>query len=61
MNSIGLPKIGVHRRKFMLESLVNIAFNIIEKTNGLNALIVKCGGLPETVAEICELTGAQAV
>lgn len=51
----------MHRRKFLLESLVNISFNLIEKSGGLNALIVRCGQLSKTVLEVCELTGASAV
>jgi len=61
MNSVGFPKVGVHRRKFLLESLVNISYNILEKTNGLNSLIVRCGQLSDCVREICDLTGARAV
>jgi len=61
MNSVGFPKVGVHRRKFLLESLVNISFNVIEKSNGLNSLIVRCGKLSDCVQEVCELTGARAV
>ena len=51
LNSLGMPIVGVHRRKFLLESLINLNFNIHEKTAGTNCLVVHCGELAQLVCD----------
>lgn len=56
-----MPICGVHRRKFLLESLVNLNFNIRERTKEQNSLLVRCGDLPSIISELVSKYEAQVL
>eukprot|EP00801_Mesodinium_rubrum_P001848 Mrub_01848.p1 GENE.Mrub_01848~~Mrub_01848.p1 ORF type:complete len:615 (-),score=136.25 Mrub_01848:105-1838(-) len=61
LNSLKMPICGVHRRKFLLESLVNLNFNIRERSVDTNSLVVRCGDLSSIVTDVMNTYNAQVL